>query len=441
MIQHSRSARILECNEQHIPGGVVSGARKVEPHIAFARGHGAYMWDVDDNRYIDYHAAFAPYVLGHNDPKVNAAVKKVLDDGISLFGSGTNELEGRLAELLCTYIPAVEKVEFSTTGSEASLAALRLARTITEREHVIVMQGGFNGSHSEIACNVLTPLEQIGPRVSPGEYPYIRLGAGLPRAPEQLVHVINFNDLASVRYVCEKHSVAALITEPILQNIGIVKPEDGYLEGLRTLADEFGFLLIFDEVKTGFRYCLGGYSELSGVKPDLAYYAKAIANGYPISVVGGKAEHMDRFDDPDASRRPLIGGTYNAHPVSVAAAIATIEALLEGNGAVYRHMDNLGAQIQEGIEYLLNHHGISGRVARQGGAFCLYLMHHLPRDYHDLAEHHDFERDLALRRSMIDAGVYFFPVATKQCSISAAHNSNDITATIEALERAFTEVF
>ena len=441
MIQHPGSAAVLERNERHIPGGVVSGARKVEPNIAFARGQGAYLWDVDDNRYIDFHAAFAPHVLGHNDPRVNSAVKRVLDEGMSLFGSGTNELEGRLAELVCTHLPAVEKVEFMTTGSEASLGALRLARSVTGREHVIVMQGGFNGSHSEIACNVLTPLDQIGPRVSPGEYPYRRLGSGLPKAAEELVHVVNFNDLASVRHVCEKNEIAALITEPVLQNIGIVKPEPGYLEGLRELADEFGFLLIFDEVKTGFRYCLGGYSQLSGVQPDLAFYAKAIANGFPISAIGGKAEYMDLFADPDATKPPLIGGTYNAHPVSVAAAITTIEVLQEGGGAVYRHMDNLGAQLQEGIEYLLNHHGIVGRVSRQGGAFCLYLMQHLPRDYHDLAEHHDFDRDVALRRAMIDNGVYFFPAATKQGSISAAHKANDITATLEALERALTSVF
>ena len=171
MKERPRSIKVLEHNQQYIPGGVVSGVRKVEPTIAFARAQGAYLWDVDGNRYIDFHAAFAPHVLGHNDPHVNQAVTRVLEDKMSLYGTGTNALEGRLAEFICTHVPAVENVELLNTGSEANIAALRLARATTGRDHVIVMQGGFNGSHNELACNVLTPLEQLGPRVSPANTP------------------------------------------------------------------------------------------------------------------------------------------------------------------------------------------------------------------------------------------------------------------------------
>ena len=169
------------------------------------------------------------------------------------------------------------------------------------------MQGGFNGAHNDVACNVLTPVEVIGPRVSPGEYPYAALGAGVPEVHRELVHNINFNDLESVRYVCEQHPVAALITEPILQNIGLVKPAPGYLQGLRDLADEYGFLLVFDEVKTGFRYCVGAYSQLRGVKADLVYFAKALASGYPLSAVGGRREYMDLCADQDAGPAPTAG--------------------------------------------------------------------------------------------------------------------------------------
>ena len=408
----------------------------VEPVITFCRGQGAYLWDVDGNRYVDYHAAFAPHVLGHNDPFVNEAVKNALDEGRSLYGSGTSELECRLAELICNNVPAAERIEFLNTGSEAAIAALRLARAVTRREHLIAMQGGFNGSHNELACNVLTPLEKVGPEVSPGEYPYVPLGPGLPAAQEQLVHVVNFNDLESVRHVCERHEIAALITEPVLQNIGIVKPQPGYLEGLRKLADEFGFILIFDEVKTGFRHALGGYSQICGVIPDLVVFAKAIANGFPLAVLGGKAELMDRYADPDTTQRPLVGGTYSGHPVSMAAGIATIERLLEGDGALYARMDDLGAMAQSGIEDLLRSLGTTGIVSRQGSAFCIYFMDHAPRNFHDLALHHDFDRDAAMRRRLIDEGIYFFPVATKQCSISAAHTQSDIAATLGALEKA-----
>ena len=441
MEKYLRSIEVLERNQQYIPGGVLSGARKVEPVICFSRARGASLWDLDGNRYVDYHAAFAPHLLGHNDPHVNQAVRRVLDGEVSLFGSGPTVLEGRLAELICTHAPAVERIEFLNTGSEAMLAALRLARTATGRDHVVVMQGGFNGSHNELACNVLTPLERVGPRVSPGEYPYARLGPGLPAAQERLAHVVNFNDLDSVRHVCERFPVAALVTEPVLQNVGVLKPRPGYLQGLRRLADHYGFVLVFDEVKTGFRHGLGGYSRVSGVRPDLVVFAKAIANGFPLAALGGKTELMDYFAHPDPERRPTMGGTYNGHPLSLAAAIATIERLLAGGGAVYRHLEDLGARLQAGVEELLEARGIEGLVSRLGSAFSIYFMDHEPRDWHDLAAHHDFRRDLAMRRALIDAGVYFFPVATKQCSISAAHGAADIAFTLEALNGALEAAF
>jgi glutamate-1-semialdehyde 2,1-aminomutase len=431
-----KSKKIFEHNRKYIPGGVMSLPRRVEPELAFERAEGAYLWDADGNRYLDYHAAFAPAILGHNDRKVNAAVEGILKRGLSLCGSGTNELEGRLAELMCTNIEVCEMVQILNTGTEATMAAIRLARGATGRDHVIVMQGGFNGSHNDVACNVLTPLDVIGPRVSPGEYKYVPLGSGVPLAHQQLVHPINFNDLESVRYVCERYSVAAVITEPILQNVGILKPQPGYLQGLRDLAEKYGFILIFDEVKTGFRYSIGGYSKLGGVRPDLAVFAKAMANGFPISALVGRRDLMQQIADPKPAKRPFVAGTYNAHPVSVAAAIATIERLLEGDGEIYRRIDRLGERVQAGIESTLRSHGITGLVARQGSAFCIYFMDHEPRDWHDLAKNHDFARDLRMRLRMVERGIYFFPVETKQCSISAAHTEQDIDLTLRALDES-----
>jgi glutamate-1-semialdehyde 2,1-aminomutase len=432
----AKSKQIFEHNRKYIPGGVMSLPRRVEPELAFERAEGAYLWDADGNRYLDYHAAFAPAVLGHNDRHVNAAVEEILKRGLSLCGSGTNELEGRLAELMCTNIEVCEMVQILNTGTEATMAAIRLARGTTGRDHVVVMQGGFNGSHNDVACNVLTPLDVIGPRVSPGEYKYVPLGCGVPLAHQQLVHIVNFNDLESVRYVCERYPVAALITEPILQNVGILKPQPGYLQGLRDLADKYGFILIFDEVKTGFRYAIGGYSKIGGVRPDLAVFAKAMANGYPISALVGRRDLMQQIADPNPAKRPFVAGTYNGHPISVAASIATIERLLEGKGEIYRKLERLGQRVQTGIESLLRSHGITGVVARQGSAFCIYFMDHEPRDWHDLAKNHDFARDLKMRRRMVEKGVYFFPVETKQCSISAAHTEEDIDLTLRALDES-----
>jgi glutamate-1-semialdehyde 2,1-aminomutase len=427
----AKSSEILRHNRKFIPGGVVSVNRAVEPEIVFIKGQGACVWDADGNQYIDYHAAFAPHILGHNDPCVTEAIVRVLREGASLFGSGTTVLEGQLAELICTYVPAVESVQFLNTGSEATYEAIRLARAVTGKDHIVVMQGGYNGWHDDVSCNLMTPLDVLGPRVSPGEYPYVPISAGVPLEHQKLVHAINFNDLRSIEFVCQKYSVAALITEPILQNIGVVKPQPGYLEGVRRLADRYGFILIFDEVKTGFRHGIGGYSEIAGVKPDLAVFGKALANGYPIAALGGRKDLMDWFVHPEPLRRVLLAGTYNAHPVPAAAAIATIKRLLANDGEVYRHLESAGQKIQEGLETIISRAGIKAVVARQGSAFCIYFMDHPPKDWHDLAASHDFDFDLRLRKKLVDRGIYFFPNATKQCSISFAHTFEDIEATLE----------
>src|SRR2546427_7056084 len=190
------------------------------------------------------------------------------------------------------------------------------------------MQGGYNGWHNAVAHNVMTPLSVIGPRVSPGEYPLAPLSAGMPDHIRQDVHVVNFNDMDSVEHVLSHHPIAVLITEPILQNIGIVKPRPGYLEGLRRLCDTYGAVLVFDEVKTGFRHALGGYQSLCGVRPDLAVFGKAIANGYPLGAIGGRKDLLDYFVHPDPTKRVLISGTYNPFPVNTAAAVATSEKLM-----------------------------------------------------------------------------------------------------------------
>jgi glutamate-1-semialdehyde 2,1-aminomutase len=232
-----------------------------------------------------------------------------------------------------------------------------------------------------------------------------------------------------------------MITEPVLQNIGVVRPREGYLRGLRKLADEFGFLLIFDEVKTGFRHALGGYSEISGVVPDLVTYGKAVANGFPLAVMGGKRKYMDYVMHPDPAKRPLVAGTYNGHPVAVAAAIATIEYLLAHQASVYANSERLGQEMETGLRRIFAAHGITASVARQGSAFSYYLMPEVPVDFHDILEHHDFERDVALRRALNELGIFFVPIAAKQCSISAVHTSEDIQFTLQQFERAVASVW
>lgn len=430
-----KSSDLIQKNGQWIPGGIVSLNRKSDPNICFSHGIGSRVFDLEGNEYIDYQAGFAASFLGHNDPDVNAAVSGTLADGALLMGAGPTTLEGRFAELFCQSVPTVESIQITTTGSEATYHAIRIARAVTKRDHIIVMQGGYNGWHNDVSCNVISSLEDIGDRVSPGEYPYDASSAGVPNAHSALVHIVNYNDLESVRYVLKRYDVACIILEPILQNIGIVKPGKGYLEGLRALADEHGFLLIFDEVKTGFRHALGGYQSICGVQPDLSTFGKAVANGYPLGVIGGKKKYMDYFIHPYKRERVLIAGTYNAFPLTTAAAIATLEKLASVDADVYGHVERLGAMLEEGLNGIFNELGRPFYVARQGSALCTYFMDHAPVDFHDIIANHDFQLDSIYRKKLIENGIFNFPLPIKQGSISYAHTVGDIEQTLDVTKK------
>lgn len=419
-----------------IAGGVVSLNRKVDPALVFVRARGSRLWDADGNEYIDYHAAFAPHLLGHNDPEVNAAVRRAMDEGWSLMGSGTTPWEVRLAELLREAAPSLERVQITNTGSEATAHAIRLSRAWTGREDIVVTLGGYNGWHNDVARTVMPSLAEVGPRVSPGEYRFLPSSAGIPRGVQERIHVVNFNDLDSVEHVLSRVPVACVITEPVLQNVGVIPPRPGYLKGLREACDRHGTALVFDEVKTGFRSALGGYQSIAGVTPDLSVFGKAVANGYPLGVIGGKAAIMDLFDAKDPAKRVLIAGTYNAHPLPTAAAIAAIERLRRDGGEVYRRLEAMGGRMQEGLEAVFRDAGRTAVVSRIGSAFCVYFMDHVPVDWHDLATHHDFELDRRTRRALIDRGVYHFPLPCKQGSISAAHTEEDLARTLEVTREA-----
>src|SRR5690606_26255911 len=286
-------------NEQWIPGGVVSLNRKADPNICFVKGKGSRVWDIEGKEYIDYQAGFAASFLGHNDDDINQAVLDVISNNHTLMGAGPTDLEGEFAELFCQCVPTADKLQITTTGSEATYHAIRIARAATQKDHVIIIQGGYNGWHNDVAANVISDLSTIGSRISRGEYPLDPLSAGIPDVHKSLIHVVNFNDLESVEILAKKYPISCIILAPILQNIGIVKPQDNYLLGLRELADVHGFLLIFDEVKTGFRHAIGGYQSICNIQPDLSTFGKAVANGYPFGVIAGKKEYMEYFVHPD----------------------------------------------------------------------------------------------------------------------------------------------
>ncbi len=435
---HPTSSSIKDQSERYIAGGVVSLNRKTTPHLVFTKAEGAKLFDADGKTYIDYHAAFAPHLLGHHHPDVTRAVATALECGWSLMGSGTTPWEAQLAQRLCEVVPGLERLQILNTGSEASNLAIRLARAHTGREDVVVTLGGYNGWHDEVGRAVMPPLSEIGPRVSPGEYPLLPISAGIPASTQRRIHTVNFNDLDSVEHVFQHHSIACLITEPVLQNVGIIHPLPGYLQGLRELCDRYGVVFIMDEVKTGFRSALGGYQSVCGVRPDLSLFGKAVANGYPLAILGGRADLMDLFADPDPKKRVLVAGTYNGHPIGVAAAIATLEVLMKDNGAVYGTIEANAARLQKGLESIFAEAGQPVTVVRNASALCFYFMDHAPVDWHDVLEHHNFELDRQFRLSLIDEGSYFFPMPCKQISVSAAHTADAIDETLQAARRVIS---
>lgn len=436
-----KSQQLLAENSRLIPGGLASLNRKADPVIAFVRAKGSHLWDIDGHEYIDYHAGFAPYILGHNDDDQNAAVIQAVQSGSSNYGSGPTAEEGELARLFLRAVPYADKVQFFNTGSEATSQAIRVARAWTGRSHIIKMQGGYDGHHNAVATNLMTPKDQLGGVAIHGEeYPTVPITAGIPPEELALTHSVPFNDLAAVEHVAKKYAIAALITEPVLQNIGVIKPKPGYLQGLRDLADKYGFLLIFDEVKTGFRASLGGYQSIAGVTADLSTYGKAVANGFPLAAMAGKAAYMDLAATADAKKRVLIAGTYNCHPVPVAAAIACLNKLLNKQLDVYGKLERLAQRLEAGQRELFARYGVPVIISRVGSASCVYFSKKEPTDWWDILENHDAAFDTRYRRALIERGIYHFPVIVKQGSISFAHSEVDIDQTLEATDSALQEL-
>ena len=429
----NNTSAFIDKASHYIAGGVVSLNRKVQPHIIFREAIGCHLKDVEGKEYIDYHAAFAPYLLGHNDPDVNSAVQCVLEQKASLYGSGTNQLEIDLAQLLTEVIPSVDLVQLTNTGSEATAHAIRLSRAWTEREDIMLIMGGYNGWHNEVARAVMPSLDVVGPRIERGEYPFIPMSSGIPEDTKKKVHIVNYNDLESVEFVLKKYPIACVMTEPVLQNIGVVKPKEGYLQGLINLCEQYGAVCIFDEVKTGFRTSIGGYQGLKDLRPHLSVFGKAISNGFPLGVIGGRKEIMLQFDHPNPNQRVLIAGTYNGHPVNVAAGIATINKLK--TPGTYEKIADTSHKLYEGLANLLDKKGEPYVLVNNASAYCIYFCEKAPQDLHDILLDHDFEFDMKLRKGLIAEGIYHIPIACKQGSISYSHTENDIDQTLSKTEK------
>jgi glutamate-1-semialdehyde 2,1-aminomutase len=412
------NANLASRAEQVIPGGVNSGNRRLPWPLAVTSAAGAYFTDAEDRRYLDYHAAFGPLILGHNHPAVNAAVRAA-SERIDIIGAGVTEIEVQLAETLVRHVPCAERVLLTNSGSEATYAALRLARAATGRSTIIKFQGAYHGWHDAVLMNVISPPEKIGHKDP------LSLGM-LPEVVEQTL-VLPFNDIEALADTLARRSdeIAAVLVEIIPHNIGCVLPRPEFLQALRELTSRHGVVLIFDEVITGFRHGLGGYQGICGITPDLSTFAKAMANGYPIAALAGSAALMDRFAPGGGV---FFAGTYNGHPVGVSAALATIAALEDG--AVHAHCFALARRAADGIAQICAELGLPVTVARFGSVFVPYFMEGPVESYTDLLRN-DTARDLWFRSAMCERGIFMLPTALKRNHVSAAHTQADIDRTLE----------
>ena len=416
------NAELAERARAVIPGGVNSVNRALPWPLVIAEASGAYFTDADGTRYLDYHAAFGPIILGHNHPGVNAAVRAATER-IDIIGAGVTDIEIDLAEKIHQHVPCAERVLLTNSGSEATYAALRLARAVTGRSKIVKFQGTYHGWHDAVLMNVISPADKIG------RYDPLSLGM----LPEVIQHtlILPFNDVEALAETLQQRGdeIAAILVEVIPHNIGCVLPRPEFLQALRELSTRHGALLIFDEVITGFRHALGGYQSLCGVTPDLSTFAKAMANGYPIAALAGKATYMDRFGPGGGV---MFAGTYNGHPVGVGAALATIAALEDGS--VHQHCFGLARRAAEGIQQIGDELGLSMKVVVFGSVFVPYFMQGPIETYTDLLRN-DGARDVWFRRTMCEHGIFMIPTALKRNHVSAAHTAADIDRTLEVARR------
>ena len=356
-MEFARSLELYEKASAVISGGVNSNVRFWErPHpLFFVSGEGPYIFDVDGNRLIDYVLGQGPLLIGHRPPAVLEAVMRQLDQGI-LYGA-QHEAEIETAQLIIDMVPSAEVIRFNMTGTEAVQAALRIARAATGRDRVVKFEGHYHGWADSVLFNVGS---QSGPRSDGDGILPVPESAGIAEGAGEPLLVAPWNDVVALEKIVQPNSdsIAAVIMEPIMANSSVIVPQDGYLSAVRELCDRYGIVLIFDEVITGFRVHSGGAQARYGVSPDLTVLGKALASGFAIGCVAGRAQLFDGVKRGDVNH----SGTFNANPISIVAARATLRALQSGGASWYSSLETRGSRLMEGLSDLLTNHGIQHLV-------------------------------------------------------------------------------
>ena len=407
---------------KYIPGGVnspVRAFRAVGGNPFFVnRASGSKVWDVDGNELIDYVLTWGPAILGHAHPKIIAAVKAAAEHGTS-FGI-PNPLEVTMAKLICELVPSVKKVRMTSSGTEACMSAIRLARGFTRRDKIIKFDGCYHGHVDSLLVKAGSGALTFGHPDS----------AGVPAAFTSHTIVAPYNDMEALKsiFAANKNEIAGIIVEPVPGNAGLYLPKPGYLEFLGEITKAHGALLIFDEVMTGFRLARGGAQERFGITPDLSTFGKVIGGGLPVGAFGGRAEIMDYL----APLGPVYqAGTLSGNPIAMAAGLANLEELgaSQENGSAYQQLEARGAQLEAGMKDAAKSAGVPVTFNRCGSMFCGYFT---GQPVHNVADamHSDRERFKKFFHGMLDAGVYLAPSQFESGFISTAHTAADIERTI-----------
>ena len=425
----TRSHELFAAAQRHIPGGVNSPVRAFRgvggDPVFFERAAGPYVYDADGKRYVDYVGSWGPMILGHSHPEVIAAVQERLHQGLS-FGAPT-ELETRMADRVCELVPSMDLVRMVSSGTEATMSALRLARGFTGRDRIVKFEGCYHGHADSLLVKAGSGALTLGEPSSPG----------VPAALAELTLTLRYNDLDQVRDTFERigDQIACIIVEPVAGNMNCIPPLPGFLEGLREVCDQHGALLIFDEVMTGFRVALGGAQGLYGIRPDLTALGKIIGGGMPVGAFGGRREVMERI----SPLGPVYqAGTLSGNPIAMAAGLKTLE-LIAAPG-FHERIGARTAQLVDGLIERARGAGVPLAANRVGGMFGIFFTDAPQVTDYAQATACDQDRFRAFFHAMLELGVYLAPSAYEAGFVSITHEEPQIETTLAAAEEAFAKI-
>jgi len=422
----TQSEKLFQQAQQHIPGGVNSPVRAFKgvggSPIFFERGEGPYLFDADGKRYIDYVGSWGPMILGHSAPAVISAVEKQLKKGLG-FGAPT-EIEIRMANKVCELVPSMDLVRMVSSGTEATMSAIRLARGFTGRDKIVKFEGCYHGHADSLLVKAGSGALTLGEPSS----------GGVPKALAELTITLPYNDTDSVRKVFADigNQIACIIVEPVAGNMNCVPPAKGFLDGLRSVCDQYGTVLIFDEVMTGFRVALGGAQAHYQIKPDITTLGKVIGGGMPVGAFGGRKDIMEKI----APLGPVYqAGTLSGNPIAMAAGLAMLEQVSQPD--FYKKLSATTEQLMKGLRERASVAKIPFTTNSVGGMFGVFFTEEKNISTFTQVSQCDVERFKKFFHGMLDEGVYLAPSAFEAGFVSSAHSEKEIAATLNAAEKVF----